>query len=47
MFSRPTGSESPAYAPIPVPMLEDDFSCDDFHPVLYELAVLKKSILLD
>jgi|GEM_PF-6909428 hypothetical protein len=45
MLRRLIGSRNPVY--VSIPALEDDFSCNDFHPALYELAALKETISID
>jgi hypothetical protein len=31
----------PVYAPFPVTILDEEFSCDDSHPDILELAILR------
>jgi hypothetical protein len=41
MFTTPA---CPAYAPVPITILDEEFACDDFHPAIFELAALRNYI---
>lgn len=41
MLKKSLRSNIAVYAPIP--LLDEEFVCDDFHPAIFELAALTKS----